>query len=190
MKVMDTIASFFTTLQSKDFKRGTLATIGLILLTSIGLIYRHFVQIRKLKKEIAMINQRRRDEIEPLLTRYELVKKQKAEVETILKKDPAFKIIQFINSVMDKLQLGKFKTKDHELQKHPLENGYTENELYVSLAGVNIQQVVQFLYSLEENERVYTKDIELYKPEPGSTINANIRVATLQPGQTTLTSEE
>lgn len=185
MEAIEKVEQFFATLQTKDFKRGIFVLLGIVLVCCLGLLYRHFSQISRLKKEIASLNKRRRDEIQPLLTRYELVKKQKAQVESILEKDPQFKINEFIDAVLEKLQLTKFKAKDPEFSQQELENGYTENQLYVSLAGVNIQQVVQFLYSVEENERVYTKDIELYKPESGGTINANIRVATLQPGQAT-----
>lgn len=188
MNMLKELESFFATLSQKDFKKGI--TIGLSILGVIcaGLLYRHYSAISSIKKDINVINSRRSNEIQALLTRYELVKKQKAEVEAVLAKDPSFKIIEFVDSIMNKLQMTRYKTKA-ELSQQELENGYTENQLYISLANVNIQQVAQFLYALEENERVYTKDVELYKSEAGGTINANISIGTLQPG-TTRTDQE
>jgi len=46
---------------------------------------------------------------------------------------------------------------------------------------MNTQKLTELLDTLEQNERIYTKEVEIYKPDAGQTINVNLLIATLEP---------
>lgn len=185
MEALQKIQDFFTTLSKKEFQQYTALGAGILTLLILFSVYRYTTTIRRLKKEIAALNKVRGDELKDLLTRYELVKKQQAEVETMLAKNPNFKIKEFLDTVMNKVNIIQYKAKDPQFSQQDLDNGYTENQLYVSFANITTQHICELLYALEQEERVYIKQVELYKSELSKTINANITVATLQAKQET-----
>jgi predicted lipid-binding transport protein (Tim44 family) len=185
MESLQKIQTFFATLSKKEFQQYTAIAGSLLALLIMFSVYRYTVTISRLKKEIAAINKQRGDQLKELLMRYELVKKQQAEVETMLAKDPNFKIKEFLDTVMSKVNIIQYKAKEEQFSQQDLENGYTENQLYVSFANITTQHICELLYALEQNERVYIKQVELYKTDLSKTINANVTVATLQPKQET-----
>lgn len=180
MEALQKIQTFFTTLSKKEFQQYTAIGAGVLALLMGFAIYRYMTTISRLKKEVGTINRLRGEDIKDLLTRYELVKQQQAEVESMLAKDPNFKIKEFLDTVMNKVNIIQYKAKDPQFSQQDLDNGYTENQLYVSFANITTQHICELLYALEQNERVYIKQVELYKSELSKTINANITVATLQ----------
>lgn len=183
MEAIEQVQTFFATMSKKDFQRAMLAGAATLTLLLSFFVYRYIATVSKLKKEIANINRLRSQDVEDVLTRYELVKKQQTEVETILAKDPTFKIKEFLDTVMNKVNIVQYKAKEPQFSQQDLENGYTENQLYASFANVTTQHVCELLYALEQNERVYIKQVELYKTDLNKTINANITIATLQAKQ-------
>jgi hypothetical protein len=133
-----------------------------------------------LKTRALFIN-RKRKEVKDILERYEMVKKQQAEVDAMLNQDRDFKIAGFFNETITKLNLSQYKSREPEASREVLDNGYTEVKLYASFANVSTQQVVELLQLIEQNQRIYTKELEMYKPSTNKTININILLATLEP---------
>lgn len=61
-----------------------------------------------------------------------------------------------------------------------MDNGYTEVQLYASFSNMNIQKIAELLDTLEQNDRIYVKELEIYKSEQAHAVNINIMIATLQ----------
>lgn len=181
MNVVTRIQSFFDQLNERDFKRYLAAFIVILLIINAVIVYRYISKTRALKNRVTFINRKRR-EVKETLERYEMVKKQQAEVDALLEKDRDFKIAGYFNDVLTKLNLARFKTREPETSRETLDNGYTEVKLYASFSNITTQNVVELLDALEQNERIYTKELEMYKPnDTGKTINVNILLATLEP---------
>ena len=157
-----------------------IALFAAIFLFSGIIIYRYYSSVSTLKKKIVYINNKRR-EVKELLERYEIVKQQQEEVDVLLAKDKDFKIGGYFNTVMKQVGVEKNKTREPETSSEELDNEYTEIKLYASFSNINTQKLTELLDTLEQNERIYTKELEIYKPNQGPTINVNLLIATLEP---------
>lgn len=173
-----TIKDYLDTLESKDFKK--YVAIGLsVLIVLVGLlIFQYYRSVSNLKATISSINRKRRD-VQNVLERYERVKKQQAEVNTVLAKEKDFKISQYFEKLLEKLGISKNKTQEETLSKDVLD-GYTEWTLYANLANLNTKILSELLYAIEQEERIYTKDLEIEKSPTAATINVKITIATLE----------
>lgn len=182
MKIFDNIRNFFILLEEKDFKKYALIFFVLIF-TILGFIfYRYFSKVSHLKKEIQRTNIARED-AKQLLTKHQKVKRQKILVDEILEKDKKFKILQFFDSVVEKLNLSN-KVSDKKISQNDLENSadqdYIEIKLDVTLSGMNMKQVNDLLNEIENNERVYIKSLEITRPNSVPAVDVNITIVTLQ----------
>lgn len=180
MQVLDTINTYFEYLNYKQFQRIVIIFFSTFFFISFIILYVNIRTHKKLTTRIRTIN-RKRTEVRELLERYELVKRQKSEVDSFLEKDKDFKIAAFFDNVLQHLNLLGKKTRDPETSAENLENGYREIKLFATFSDMNMKQLIDLLDALEQNERIYTKELELYKPEQAQTINVNILIATLEP---------
>ena len=174
------IKDYLDTLESKDFKRYLLIGFGILLSIIFLLIFNYYRSVSALKTRIASIN-RRRKEVHAMLERYELVKKQQIEVNNVLAKEKDFKISQYFENLLQKLQISKNKTQDTETLPKDVLDGYTEWTLYANLANLNTKKLSELLYAIEQEERIYTKELEIEKSAANKTINVKLTIATLEP---------
>jgi len=183
MKTLNNLLTSFKDLSSKDAKKYASIIIGIILLLCSFMIYRYFAQVDLLKKQLRKINIDRQ-EAQELLSKDIKIKKKKEEVDSILKKGKNFKLIQYFDSVTTKLGLAQ-TVKDREVSSNELENlrsqGYSEVKLTINLLDINMKQLVELLNEFEQNERIYTKSLDITKSEMNPTIDVNIVIATIQP---------
>ena len=180
MTILDQIRQFFEGLDQKQFQRYMIGILSCFIIAYGVIIVRYYTTTSALKKRILFINSKRRD-VKQILERYEIVKKQQAEVDALLAKDTDFKIGGYFNNVIKKLGLAQNKTREPETSREELDNGYTEIKLYASFSNMNTQKLTELLDTIEQTERIYTKDVEIYKPDKGATINVNLLIATLEP---------
>lgn len=181
MIILKQLQDFFEQLDQKQFQRYVLIFFSIIILSIGFIVYRYFTTISHLQRQIQEIN-KQRTTVKELLERYEIVKQQQAEVDALLEKDKDFKIAGYFNTIINNLNLTQNKTREPETLSEELENGYTEIKLYASFNNLNTQKLAQLLDTLEQNERIYTKELEIYKPEDQTTsINVNLSIATLEP---------
>lgn len=189
MTALDQIRYYIEQLTIKQFKQYLIIIFSFSFLASTLIMYRYYRNISTLKKTIVGIN-KKRVEVRDLLERFEIVKLQKTEVDTLLAKGKDFKIGQYFSTVLVKVGIDTNKTREPETSSEELDNGYTEIKLYASFSNMNTQKVTELLDTLEQNERIYTKDLEIYKPNQGPTINVNLLIATLEPTIETGEAEE
>lgn len=180
MKPLDQVREYIQHLDAKQFQRYLIALFTALFLFSSFTIYRYYRSVSTLKKKIVYINTKRK-EVKELLERFEIVKRQQEEVDALLAKDKDFKIGGYFNTVMTQVGVAQNKTREPETSSEELDNGYTEIKLYASFSNMNMQNLTKLLDTLEQNERIYTKELEIYKPNQGPTINVNLLIATLEP---------
>lgn len=174
------IKNYLDNLESKDFKRYLLiALAGVILLAGL-LMLQYYRSVSALKTKISAINKKRKD-VQNMLERFERVKKQQIAVNTILAKEKDFKISQYFENLLEKLAISKNKTQEPETLPKDVLDGYTEWTLYANLANLNTKKLSELLYAIEQEERIYTKELEIEKATKPSSINVKITIATLEP---------
>lgn len=180
MIFLNNIANFIEQIDQKKFLY-YVAAASAILAFLLGIIlYRYYAVTGSLLDRTKKVNMQRKV-VKELLERYEIVKKQQMEVNALLEKDKNFKIGGYFEDIVARLNLSQFKTREPETSSQELDNGYTEIKLYASFANINMQKIVELLDTLEQNERIYTKEIEIYKPNQDRAVNLNLLIATLTP---------
>lgn len=178
MNVLEKIYAYFEQLDTKTFRNYILILGAIYIAIVVFFIYRHVSYIHFLQRKMAQLNIKRED-MQNLLARYEIVKNQQTEVDKLLEKDKDFKIGGFFNNIINTLGIAKLKSREPETSKELLDNGYTEVKLYASFNNMDIKIIATLLDKLEQNERIYTKETEIYKPN-ANTLNLNIVIATLE----------
>lgn len=185
MQALNTLLTRIQQFPRDQFRRYLIAFfVGYSLIIGFLVIW-HIRSVNNRMTRIKGINKKYL-EVRNLLERYEMVKKQKAEVDAVLEKDKDFKIGGYFNTVLQQLNLLGKKTREPETSAEELENGYREIKLYATFNGLNMKQLIDLLDALEQNERIYTKEVEVYKPEQDRTINVNLLIATLEPKEETV----
>jgi hypothetical protein len=189
MNVLEKVHTYFEQLDTKAFRNYAL-TAGLIYLGLICFfLYRHISSVRSLQQRMGYLNVQRQD-MQVLLARYGVVKNQQTEVDKLLEKDKDFKIGGFFNTILNTLGIAKLKSREPETSKELLDNGYTEVKLYASFNAMDMKTIATLLDKLEQNARIYTKEVEVYKPNGATTLNLNLIIATLEPKTETSESAE
>ncbi len=180
MVILDQLKNFIQDLDEKQFFRylaGLLLT--LVLLISMILFF-NYRKVHTLKKDIARINNNR-STLQSILTTYERVKQQKADVAAMLEKDKNFKIVGYMDMLVNSLNLGSFRTnytQSSEVKESLPE--YIEIKLVTNFTDLNTRQLVELLHEIEKNERIYTKELEITRSASKSALDVVLTIATLQ----------
>ena len=181
MNFILSIKNYIDNLDAKEFKKYALSALAVVLLLLGLLIFNYYRSAGQLKAKISTINKKRKD-VQNMLERYERVKKQQIEVNTILAKDKSFKIAQYFENLLTKV--GNItKAQEPETVPKDVLDGYTEWTLYANLTNLNTKKLSELLYAIEQEERIYTKDLEIEKAKKADSINVKITIATLEPKQ-------
>lgn len=142
-----------------------------------------YIAVRRVdtsERRIKKVNQLR-EQAKGILTRHAIVKKQQAEVDTVLERDSSFKIKEFFGTAIGRLGLAGSISKQPEVtDPQDLGNGYSEIKLDASFTGLSTQQLVDILYQIEQNERIYTKEVIVTKAPKSPTLDLALVIATLQ----------
>ncbi len=158
---------------------GTLAIINIALM-----VYGHHAS-GKVIKEIANINKLRR-QAQQILQKNVVVEQKKQEVESILTKDPSFKIKEFFDQTLEDTGLSSKSTKEPEIgAARNLNNGYSEIKLEASFSEITMQDITELILALEKNPRIFTKDLSMSRNKNNpKALDVTITIATLQPTAT------
>jgi len=172
------LADLDTTKQIRYFAIGA----GVLALINIALmVYGHHAT-NNVIKEVANINKMRR-QAQQILQKNVLVEQKKQEVESILTKDPSFKIKEFFDQTIEDTHLASKSTKEPEIgSARNLNNGYNEIKLEASFSEVTMQDITELILALEKNPRIFTKDLIMSRNKNNTkSLDVTITIATLQP---------
>lgn len=170
---------FFDELDERQLSYYFLGGIVLFVLVVFGLFYIHRGRVVKLQREFAIISNYRR-RARPLLERYAVVEQRKRQVDEVLERDKDFRIKQYFSQVVAELNLTPYIQREEVLPAYDLRNGYSEIKLVATISGINMQQLVSLVYSIEKNNRLYTKELSMTKSTQTSALDVTLVIATLQ----------
>ncbi len=182
MNILTSLKSSIDSWDQKDFRNYILVGFA-ILIALLGLIvFLYYRNIASLRSRIATVN-KHRSATRDLVSRYDLVKKLQVGVDAILAKEKDFKISQYFDQLLQKLNLTNNKTQDVEtMSQEVLDGYYTEWTLYANLTNMNTKKMSELMHAIELEERIYTKDVEIERSTTNpSAINVKLTIATLEP---------
>lgn len=179
MMGFDRIREYIKKLDPQQLYRAIGIVFGVVLLIMSFLLYSYYSETQQLERKLRRLNQQR-EQARAILERYVKVLQQRAKVDEILAKDKNFKIIQYFTNIEQRLQLTQFRTREPEIASEEKVDGYTEIKLTVTLGGINMKQVADLLYALEQNERVYIKELTLTKMQGAPLVDMSLVIATFE----------
>lgn len=183
MKVVENIRNFVDSLEEKQFYTylGVLL-FGAILIMSL-IVWRYYSQVHSINEQIETINEQR-EETKRILTSARRVQQQRAEVDALLGQDPNFKIGGYFEDVLNKLGLADKKTASDKIEHSQIdhEGKYKESIRKAKLTGMNMRQLTELLHELEQNKRIFIKELEISKSiKQSKTLDISLTIATLEP---------
>lgn len=180
MKIISRIRDFMSNLDAKDFYKYLAITLALIVLLLGFIIFRYYRSIDALTQRITTINEQR-EIAKRILKQAQRVKKQRADVDAMIAQDEGFKIGGYFNSVVAKLRLQDKRTvEETAVIQH--EGKYQESVLKAKLTDMNMKELSELLNELDQNKRIYTKELEITAVRKERTsLDVNLTIATLEP---------
>ena len=176
---------YINNLDTKSFLKYIYIILGIVILSSSFLVYRYFSKTSQLREEWNSINKYRK-EAQIIFEKDNLVKKQKDAVNEILNNGKNFKIVQYVDLVLNNPKIG-LKNNKSDIKGPIISNlasmrnqDYIETKLEITLKDLNTKQLVNFLNEIEKNDRIYSKSLEIVTNKKTKTINATISIGTVQ----------
>jgi hypothetical protein len=173
------IRNFLKNLDMPEIYKYTGILLGAVALILGLILWNYYSGVQTLQKRLIAVN-KQRTETRQLLEKNEQVLQQQAHVDAVLDRDKNFKIKEYFMAIVQKLGLSSLISKDADISANTLVNDYTEIKLDVGLSGMNMQQLVDLLYNIEQNERVYTKELKITKSLRSATIDVSLVIATFE----------
>ena len=181
MKAIEIMQEWLDSLENAIFYRYLAGILSVIIAIAGIIIYQYYTTMNEYTDQIEAINEQRQD-VQELLEKAHLVYEQKKAVNALLAADPNFKIEAYFTKVIS--QLGLQSNLDVR-NANRIERGdqkYDESILNAKLSGMNMKEVSELLENIEENKRVYIKNVEIEKSrKKPRTVEVHITIATLQP---------
>jgi hypothetical protein len=184
MKLFEKIEQFIDSWELRDFYIYVGSYMGAVLVCTFLLLFYYYSSMHSLRRQLEDINDMRENTVRSILTRAQQVRKQKEDVDAMLAQEPDFKIGGYFKDLLTRLDLGD-KKEIETTSSVDRDEKYKEDILRVRLVDMNMQQLAQLLNEIEQNKRIYSKELEITKSQKRpDAIEASITIATLQPKAT------
>lgn len=180
MKLFTSFRDFITQRDKKEFYYYLGATLCTLLAIMIGIIYYQSSRVSYWKRRINNINDYR-EEVRRVISKDQQVLGQRADVNKLLQENPDFKIDAYFTELVTQFRLEGHKTQTSITYADRGDLEYREVLLNAKFDTMNMKQLCELLNAIEQNTRVYTKELEIIKSKKvPNTIDVNIIIATLQ----------
>jgi|GEM_PF-441787 len=180
MEFFKKIITYIQQLSQKNFYTYSGIYVGIIALLSLLLIIRYYRNAQYLVEQSNTVNEQR-ERVQLLLNDAQQVQKQKAEVNKMIEQEEDFNILAYFQSVLaENGLLEKNLVVINPVTRTDREDNYTEEEVKAQLTDLNMKQLTELLQKLEQNKRIYSKELEIVKKKKQhNTIEITITIATL-----------
>lgn len=181
MNFFDNIKNYIAHLDKKEFYKYSGASLGILILMTIGIMYYHYNRVHFWIKRIKIINEER-EEIRKILDADQLVLNQRAQVDAMLAETPDYKLEGYFTDLVAKHGFDGSKKPSTEVTFGERNDPqYREVFLEAKFDSMTMQQLCELLDEIEQNKRIYTEKIEIKKSTKiPNTIMVNLTIATLQ----------
>ena len=165
-----------------------LAITAAVFFLIVGLIlFFYYSSVSRWQQKIEEINEMRQ-EAKSVLNKAVRVQKDRAQVMALLEEDPNFKIREYMQGLFERvgISLQDNISLQTSVSTTTTQDGYREDLATYQLVGITMRQLTELLNEIEENKRVYIKDLEISKSKKvPHTIDVDIKVATMMPKEAT-----
>ncbi len=187
MTFLDTVQAHISNLDKPTFYKYLAGAAGIFITLIGGILFFYYSSTGTGEQHLDELNEQR-VEAKRLLDKAERVQKERAEVTKMLEDEPIFYIKEYIESVLEKVGINLLDNVNArgEVTVATTQDGYKENIATYQLSGISMRQLTEFLNELDQNKRVFTKEIDISKSKKiPRTIDVDIKIATMMPKETT-----
>lgn len=180
MVIFDTIRNYITNLDQKSWYIHLGIGLGIYLALLGGILFYYYNAASTITQEIETLNEERA-KARKILTEAVRVQKQRAEVNSLIEEEPNFKIKRYLQDVMTDIGIANNMTIGNDTNTDRDDN-FRETIVNYQFTGINMRQLTELLDNIEQNPRLYTKDLDITKSKKiPNTIDVSITVATMTP---------
>ncbi|MCF7900379.1 hypothetical protein K9K77_02615 [Candidatus Babeliales bacterium] len=180
MIIFESLKDSLATIQKTDFYKYIAIIGGSILVLLCVIFYYYHITTSDLLKKINSINAKRKD-TQLVLKRLKKVEQQSQEVNELLEKEPNFKIKNFFDTAIQQHKLeNKLKIAAADISSEIIHKKYTERKLTAQFKQISTQELCEFLQTIEQKARIYTKELIITKTK-GASLDVMLTIATLTP---------
>lgn len=183
MSFIETLYNFFITKNKRELLIYYGFFLGLLTLISATILYTHFATMARLSNQLKSVNKQRIAAQSILLKNKEVLAQQEA-VKDILSEEPNFYIGQYFTDLVRSMNLQSMLTRDPERSESDVGNNFIEHKLSSTFSKLNMKQLTELLFKIEQNQRVYTKELKIIKNIKDALLDVTLIIATLEPQQT------
>jgi hypothetical protein len=180
MTFFDNLQTRITGLDEKSWYQYLAIAAGIFFLLVSIILFFYFRSLSKWEQRIADLNETRQ-EVKKLLDKAERVQKERQEVTAILDEDPNFKIKEYIDDTLEKIGILGNKASGIVVP-YSREDSYEEDIATYQIYGISMKQLTEFLHAIDENKRVFTKELDITKSKQvPRAIDVEVKIATMMP---------
>lgn len=175
MNILDKIRLTVDELDIKSFVR--YAVIGgiILFLLMVGLLWWRSASLSALEEQFDGL-QEQREEVNELLARYKIIKKEQADFDALIAKDKNFNILQYFDNLLKSAQVKFTGPKLAEGAGTDADLEFTASTI---ISRTDMKTLVTILKKIEDNQRVTIKSIEITQAS-GSKVDVMLEIATLE----------
>ena len=153
--------------------------IGIIIFLSILIQVMFILKSNKINKHGILILEKK-NKIKQLIDEKNKIDELKDKIDNILKKEIEFKLKDYIMSFLQQKNFISNLLSSSDIPKEEIiKPGYREVSMDLELQNLSTMQIIEILSLLEENLRVYLKDVELIKSDD-ALLKLKINIAALE----------
>ncbi len=164
-------------LERSEFYRNLAIYLGSLALLTTGIIYYHHSKTGELRGSLQKMY-KTQQEAKVILERLKVVNKQSEDINTLLDEDKNFKLKSFFDDSVSKNGLTNYQTKEAEVSEDILQKLYTEIKINAQFRGISTKQLCEFLQTIEQKTRIYTKELSISKKN--NSLDVTLTIATLK----------
>lgn len=178
MIVIDSIKNSIAGLSLQSFYKYVAIGLALFFAVVIGLLYYFMSSLSWYNTQIQNVNDLRQ-EAQVILEKNARVEQQRKQVDAILNRNPDFLIAGYFDELVKKLDLAD-KTAGAETVTRVERDNYEEITYSPRFIDINMKQLTELLQEIEQNERVYIKELEIEPSKKAPyAIDVRLTIATL-----------
>lgn len=181
MAILAQIQTFIDQLDRKRFYQYLGGLLLIICLFFSLIIYYRWSKINDFMEQIEEV-ENQRVIVKKLLFQAKEVEKQKNEVIRSLQQEENFKIVDYLNQQLKKLNLSSALTDTLQpITNTELTGNYDELTLQAKLVGISMKQLTELLRALDEKKIIYVHDLDISRSKEPRSVDVIFTIATLQP---------
>jgi hypothetical protein len=181
MIIVSTLQEFFDSLDAKQFYTYMGSFFGALFILMISILIYYYYASSSSQEQIQELNSMRND-VEKLLSKAQMVDRQRSEVKKALAENENFKIAEYWETLLNELKLTNKQSQKAKIEKAELEDTYQEDILIAHFVDMTMKELTELLDALDKKPLVSTKTLEINQSKKRrNTIEVSLTIATPRP---------